>query len=113
MDYAPTYLDTKLTFFSIHIVLNNMDSDAEHLEQNNISSQIAVCHLRSSYPLLAPTIPKLAPNAPILVNCKILQSVVASTAEAKISGLYHNFQTIIQIHILFEVVYNEQPLIAL
>ena len=80
MNYAPTYLDTKLTFFSIHIVLNNIDSDTEHLVQDNISSQIVVCHILSSYPLLDPTIPELAPNAPILVKCKILQSVVAYTA---------------------------------
>ena len=97
INYAATYPNAKLRFFAGDMILH-VDSDAANLVQDNACSGIAGYYILSSYPNSAPTIPQLAPNAPILVKCKTLCSVVASAAEAETGGLFHNGQTIIHIH---------------
>ena len=85
MDYAATYPNTKLRYFASDMILH-IDSDAAYLVQDNARSRIAGYYILSPYPSPAPTIPKPAPNAPILVECKTLRSVVASAAEAETGG---------------------------
>jgi len=97
MDYAATYPNAKLRYFASDMVLH-IDSDAAYLVQDNARSRIAGHYILSSYPSPAPSIPAPAPNAPILVECKTLRTVVASAAEAETAGLFHNCQVCIHIH---------------
>ena len=89
MDYAATYPKAKLYFFARNMILH-VDSDTVYLAQDNARSRISGYYILSFYPEPALTIPQSAPNAPILFECKTLQSVVASAAEAKTGDLFHN-----------------------
>ena len=108
MDYAATYPIIKLRFFVTDMILH-IDSDATYIVQDNAKSQIAGYYILSSYPQPAPIIPKQAPNAPILVECKTLRLVVASIAETETGGLFHNSQTIIHIRRLLHALGCLQP----
>ena len=108
MDYAATYPCAKLRYFATDMVLH-VDSDATYLVQPNAKSRIAGYYILSTYPPPPPKIPTPAPNAPILVECKTLRSVVASAAEAETGGLFHNGQTIIHIRRLLEALGHRQP----
>ena len=87
----------------------HVDSDAAYLVQDNARSRIAGYYILSTYPPPPPAIPQPAPNAPILVECKTLRTVVASAAEAETGGLFHNGQTIIHIRRLLEALGHSQP----
>ena len=112
MTYAATYPNAKLQFFASNMILH-IDSDASYLVQDYARSRIVGYYILSSYLQVAPTIPQPTPNAPILVECKTLRSVVASTsaAEAGIETgrLFHNGQTIIHICRLLKVLGHDQP----
>ena len=108
MDYAATYPSAKLRFFASDMILY-VDSDAAYLVQPNARSRIAGYYILSTYPPPPPTIPTPAPNAPILVECKTLRSVVASAAEAETGGLFHNGQTIVHVRRLLEALGHKQP----
>ena len=86
-----------------------VDSDAAYFVQNNAQSRIAGYYILSTYPPPPPAIPQPAPNAPILVECKTLRTVVASAAEAETGGLFHNGQTIIHIRRLLHALDHPQP----
>ena len=86
-----------------------MDSDAAYLVQNQARSRIAGYYILSTYPSPAPSIPKPAPNVPILIECKTLRTVVASAAEAEAGGLFHNGQIIIHVRCLLEALGHKQP----
>ena len=108
MDYAATYPKAKLRFFSSDMVLH-VDSDAVYLVQNNTRSRITGYYILSTYPPPPPAIPQPAPNAPILVECKTLQTIVASAAEAETGSLFHNGQIIIHIRRQLEALGHPQP----
>ena len=91
MDYAATYPNAKLRFLSSDMVLH-VDSNATYLVQGNVHSRIAGYYILSSYLSPEPSIPAPASNAPILVECKTLRSVVASATEAETAGMFHNGQ---------------------
>ena len=48
-------------------------------------------------------------NGAILVECKTLQHVVASAAEAEIAGIFHNAQVALEIICILEVLNHPQP----
>ena len=82
MNYAATYPNAKLRCFASDMILH-VDSDAAYLVQDNARSRITRYYILSSYPQPVPTIPQPASNAPILVECKTLRSVVASASAAE------------------------------
>ena len=108
MDYAATYPNAKLRFFASDMILH-VDSDAAYLVQPGARSRIAGYYILSNHPSPAPVILHRAPNAPILVECKTLKNVVASTAKAEIDGLFHNGQMIIHIRRLLKALGHRQP----
>ena len=108
MDYAATYPYAKIRYFFSNMVLH-VDSDSAYLVQQGAKSRIAVYFILSSYPPPPPMIPKPAPNDAILVECKTLQTFVASAAEAKTGGLFHNSQMIIHIKQLLKSIGHKQP----
>ena len=81
-----------------------VDSDAAYLVLSCAKSRIAGYYSMGNkfFPDSCPDAPRCTPNAPILVESKILRHVVASVAEAEASGLYYNAQTILQIRVLLE-----------
>ena len=89
-----------------------VDSDAAYLVLPNAKSRIAGYYrLGAEYvPGISTDAPRRVPNAPILIECKTLKYVDASAAEAKVSGLYDNAQTILPIRILLEALgHSQQP----
>lgn len=76
----------------------HFDSDAAYLVLPGARRRIAVYYFFSSnitpghLGTIEPT-----PNCPIFVECCTLDHVVASAAEAEISGLFYNGQTILPI----------------
>ena len=105
MNYAATYPNAKLRFFASNMVLH-VNSDAAYLVQPNAGSQIVGYYILSSYLSPPPSIPKPAQNAPILIECKTLRTVVASAAEAETGGLFHDGQTIVHICRLLEALWH-------
>ena len=87
----------------------HVDSDAVYLVHDGARSRIAGHYILSSYPPPAPQIPRKAPNASILIECKTLRNVVASAAEAETGGLFHNAQTILHIRVLLEELEHLHP----
>ena len=71
MDYAATYPNAKLQFFASDMILH-VDSDAAYLVQPGARSRIAGYYILSNHSPPAPIIPRRAPNAPILIECKTL-----------------------------------------
>ena len=108
MDYAATYPCAKLRYFASNMILY-VNSDAVYLVQPNAKSRNAGYYILSTYPPPSPTISTPAPNAPILVECKTLRSVVASAAEAETGGLFHDGQTIVHIRRLLKALGHKQP----
>ena len=108
MDYAATYPNAKLRYFASDMILH-VDSDAAYLVQPGARSRIAGYYILNNYPPPAPIIPRRAPNAPILIECKTLRNVVASAAEAETGGLFHNGQITIHICRLLEALGDKQP----
>ena len=96
LDYAATFLNAKLRFVASDMILH-VDSDAAYLVQDGARSHIAGHYILSTHPPPAPQIPNKKPNAPILVECKILRHVVASATEAETGGLFHNTQMILHV----------------
>ena len=90
LDYARTYKNVKLRFRKSDMILY-VDSDAAYLVQPT------------------PLTPKPALNAPILVECKTIRHVVASSAEAETGGLFLNAQNIIPIRWTLEKLGHKQP----
>ena len=91
----------------------HVDSDAAYLVQDEARSRIAGHYILSSNPPPAPQIPHKSPNAPILIECKTLRHVVASTAKTETGGLFHNAQTIMHIRVLLESIGHIQPVTPL
>ena len=108
LDYAVTFTNIKFQFVVSDKILH-IDSDSAYLVQDGARSCIAGHYILSLFPPPTPQISKKAPNAPILIECKILRNVVVSAAEAKTGGLFHNAQTILHIHVLLKALGHCQP----
>ena len=107
LDYVATFPNVKIRYNASDMILH-VDSDAAYLVQDGARSRIAGHYILSSLLSPAPQIPKKAPNAPILIECKTLRHVVASAAEAETGGLFHNAQTILHLRVLLEAIGHHQ-----
>ena len=81
----------------------SINSDAAYLVQPQARSRIA------GYFNLPPVQQLQTPNGPLLVECKTLRHVVASSAEAEIAGVFHNAQMAIPIRYMLECLGRPQP----
>ena len=108
MDYAATYPNMKLRYFTSNMILR-VNSDAAYFVQPEAYSRIAGYYILSKHPPPVPIISQQALNALILIECKTLRSIVASTAEAEIGCLFHNVQMIIHIWRLLGAFGYPQP----
>ena len=84
LDYVATYPDVFIRYYASDMILN-IDSDAAYLVAPGAKSRIAgFFHLTNKDDPFT--------NGPILVECKTLRHVVASSAEAETAGIFHNAQ---------------------
>ena len=105
LDYAVTYPHMKLRFHSNDMVLT-VNLDAAYLVAPKARSCVA-----GQFSLGSTSSPS-SPSGPILVECRTLRHVVASSAEAGVAGGFHNAQTAIPIrHILTSLNYPQPPTI--
>ena len=88
MDYAATYPNVTVRYYASDMKLF-VDSNAAYLVLPNAKSRVAGYFYLSSTP---PENESPMVNAPILVICKTLRSVVASVAEAETAGVFLNAQ---------------------
>ena len=105
LNYVATYPNTVLRFHANDMTLH-VDSDAAYLVLPNAKSRIAGYFYLSTHPKFQ-TPPKL--NAPVIVECKTLQHVVASAAEAQTGGLFHNARTTLPIREMLQTLGHPQP----
>ena len=78
----------KLRYHASDMILH-VDSDAAYLVLPRARSRLAGHFFFCSDPTLTRTI---RPNAPILTECKTIQHVVTSAAEAETADIFHNAQ---------------------
>ena len=87
----------------------NLDSNTAYLIAEKAKSRIA--HYFYCSNSRQNQKPKQTLNAPILVECKLLQHVVTSAAEAKIGALLYNCQTVVDIcNMLQALGHPQQPI---
>ena len=88
-DYLNTYPNAKIRFYASDMKLY-IDSDAAYLIAPKAKSRIAGFYYLSNISNESTPKPKL--NGPVLVECKLLNHVVTSAAEAETAGLFCNAQ---------------------
>ena len=93
LNYVATYPNAILRFHSSDMALH-VDTDAAYLAMPNARSRIVGHYYLSDHPETTKS-PK--PNGPILTECRTLQHVVASAAEAETAGIFHNARTALPI----------------
>ena len=104
LDYVATYPNVYLRYHASEMVLT-IDSDAAYLVEPQARSRIAGYfqlnkNMRSNEHI----------NGAILIECKTLRHVVASSAEAETAGIFHNAQTAVPIrHMLNELGHPQPP----
>ena len=85
----------------------HIDSGTAYLVLPQTKSRIAGHYYLSNDPTYTTTI---QPNGPILTECRSLRHVVASSAEAETSALFHNAQNGISIrHLLISLGHPQPP----
>ena len=102
LDYAATYPASKIRFYASPMILN-IDSNAAYLVSPKARSRIA------GYFTFQPHRDTPIPHGPLLVECKTLRHVVASSAEAEIAGVFHNAQIAIPIRYMLLKLDHPQP----
>ena len=105
LDYADT---CPIAFIYCHIsdMVLHIESEAAYLVMPKAHIRIAgYCHISNH--LQYTNTPTL--NGPLLIECRTIRSVVASSAESKIEGLFHNAQISIPICIMLEALDHPQP----
>ena len=103
LDFCASHQNVFVRFFASNMVLG-IDSDAAYLVAPKARSRIAgYFQLTSGF-----RSPKFI-NGPILIECKTLRHVVASSAEAETAGLFHNCQTAIPLRYLLQAIGHPQP----
>jgi hypothetical protein len=90
LDYVATHQNVKVRYHKSDMILQ-VDSDAAYLVEPGARSRIA------GYFQLNNRIPTTNPNGFLLIECKTLRHVVASSAEAETAGVFHNAQIAIPI----------------
>ena len=105
-DYVATHSKTVLRYDASSKILH-IDSDAAYLVLPQATSRITGHYYLSDDPTYTTTI---TPNGPILTECCSLRHVVASSAEAETSALFHNSQNGIPIrHLLISLGHPQPP----
>jgi hypothetical protein len=108
LDYAATYPNAVLRYHASDMVLH-VDTDAAYLVLPKACSVIAGHYFLSDNPPPPPTEPNPKPNGPIHTECRTLQNVVSSAAEAECGGLYHNAQNSVPIRDALIAIAHPQP----
>lgn len=103
LDYCATYPNVFLRYNASDMILN-IDSDAAYLVAPKARSRIAGYFQLNSNFRSPPTT-----NGAILLECKTLRHVVASSAEAETAGLFHNAQVAIPIRYILTEMGHPQP----
>ena len=107
LDYATTYPDTTIRYHASDMILYG-ESDAAYLVQPNAKSRLAGYFYLSNkqHPNITsdPT-----PNGPLLIECKTIKNVVASSAEAETSALFHNTREAISLRRTLIAIGHPQP----
>ena len=103
LDYCATYPDVFIRYHASDMVLT-IDSDAAYLVAPKARSRIAG-YFQLNSGLRSPHII----NGAILVECKTLRHVVASSAEAETAGIFHNAQVAIPVRYLLNAIGHTQP----
>jgi hypothetical protein len=86
MDFVATHPNVYIRYYASAMQLQ-IDSDAAYLVEPHARSRIAGCFQLTNAP------PRnIIPNGAILIECKTLRHVVASSAEAETAGIFHNAQ---------------------
>ena len=104
LDYLATFPQVFIRYYASDMQLQ-IDSDAAYLVQPQARSRIAgYFHLNQGKPETSFT------NGALLVECKTLRHVVASSAEAETAGVFHNAQTAVPIRYMLEQLgHSQQP----
>lgn len=103
LNYCATYPRVKLRFRASDMILN-IDSDAAYLVAPGAKSRVAGYFQLNTSKRSNPYV-----NAAILVECKTLRHVVASSAEAETAGLFHNAQRAVPIRYMLSKLGHTQP----
>ena len=106
LDYVYTHPNAVIRFHASDMCLH-VDSDAAYLVLPKARSRLAGHYYLSDNPTNSHT---PAPNGPILTECQTIRHVVASSAEAETSALFHNAQTAIPICHVLAALGHPQPL---
>ena len=93
-DYLNTYPNAIIRFHASDMKLY-IDSDAAYLVAPKARSRISGYYYMSDICNTNKPTPKL--NGPILVECRLLNHVVTSAAEAETAGLFYNAQSAIHL----------------
>ena len=88
LDYAATYLNTKLRFYASDMIFY-VESDAAYLVLPHAKSRMAGFYYLSNHIPTSAT-PSPPRNIPFNIECKTIKNAVASAAEAETNGLFHN-----------------------
>ncbi len=96
----------KLRFYASDMMLY-VDSDAAYLVAPKAKSRIAGYFYCSNASQSTPPTPPL--NTPLHIECKVLQHIVTSAAEAETAGLFYNCQTAIHLKRMLEFLGHPQP----
>ena len=105
LDYVATHPNAVIIYHKSDMVLH-VDSDAAYLVLPEACSRLAGHYFLSTDPGLTRTV---LPNGPILTECRTIKHVVASSAEAETSALFHNAQTALPIRYLLRAMGHPQP----
>ena len=101
LDYVATYPTSRLRYYANNMILD-VHSDAAYLVAPKARSRIAGFFKLGTNETVQTT-------CPILVECKTLRHVVASSAEAEVAGVFHNAQISLPIRHLLSSLGHPQP----
>ena len=104
LDYMYTYKNTSIRYHKSDMLLH-VDSDAAYLILPKARSRVTG-YFQLTNNIKAPT---FFTNGAILIECKALRHVVASSAEAEVGGIFHNAQQTLPIRIALEALDHPQP----
>ena len=105
LDYANTYQNVSVRYRASAMILN-VEKDAAYLVLPKAKSRLAGYYYMG-YNRQAQTTREV--NGAILVECKTIDHVVASAAEAETAGLFHNAQRTIPIRRILIALGHPQP----
>ena len=103
LDYVSTFPNVFIRFHASDMILT-IDSDAAYLVEPGARSRVAGFFHLTSGDKSSPFI-----NGALLVECKTLRHVVASSAEAETAGLFHNAQVAIPVRYMLNQLGHAQP----